>query len=77
MAPAVCQCNSYYAEVKENAIFIAQACSCHDKLVEALTLILPLAKGYAAEHRVGSNDRYVAIAEAAVAKVKEEIWEEA
>ena len=42
---------------------------CHDmsvKLVEmreALVLILPLAKGYAAEHPVGSNQEYVTHAE--------------
>lgn len=29
------------------------------ELREALTLILPLAKGYAAEHPVGSNQAYV------------------
>lgn len=32
-------------------------------LVSALRLILPLAKGYAAEHPVGSNERYVIEAE--------------
>lgn len=32
-------------------------------LIEALRLILPMAKGYAAEHAVGSNERYVIEAE--------------
>lgn len=34
-----------------------------DTLASALRLILPLAKGYAAEHPVGSNERYVIEAE--------------
>lgn len=34
-----------------------------NELVTALRLILPLAKGYAAEHPVGSNALYVATAE--------------
>ena len=36
------------------------------RMVEALELILPLAKGYAAEHRVGSNQTYVSQAEDAL-----------
>ena len=38
------------------------------ELLRALVLILPLAKGYVASNRVGSNDKYIQIAEAAVAK---------
>ncbi len=34
-----------------------------DTIVSALRLILPLAKGYANEHPVGSNERYVIEAE--------------
>lgn len=34
-----------------------------DDLREALVLILPLAKGYAHAHKVGSNAKYVALAE--------------
>ena len=30
---------------------------------EALELVLPMAKGYAAEHPVGSNQRYVEVAQ--------------
>ena len=37
-----------------------------DKLREALELILPMAKGYAAEHPVGANSRYVLVAEEAL-----------
>lgn len=36
------------------------------ELVEALLIILPMAKGYAAENRVGSNDRYIEIASKAL-----------
>jgi len=38
---------------------------------EALELIVPLAKGYAAEHPVGSNQQYVEIAQAALAAMKD------
>lgn len=41
-------------------------------LLEVLVLILPLAKGYASANRVGSNDDYVAKAEAVIAR--EEGW---
>ena len=43
-------------------------------VVEALKLVLPMAKGYASEHRIGSNAEYVLAAEealAALAKAKE------
>ena len=49
----------------EAAIMIAVI----EALREALALILPLAKGYAAEHQVGSNAVFVAEAEAALALV--------
>ena len=39
-------------------------------LLEALRLILPLAKGYAAQNRVGSNDEYIRISESAIAAAK-------
>ena len=38
-----------------------------EELVEALELILPLAKGYAHAHKVGSNAKYVRFAEEVVA----------
>jgi hypothetical protein len=41
--------------------------------LEALTLILPLAKGYAALNDVGSNRQYCANAESAIAELKEAI----
>ena len=34
-----------------------------EKLLEALELILPLAKGYVANHKVGSNEDYISFAE--------------
>jgi len=41
----------------------------------ALELILPLAKGYAADNRVGSNAEYISVAEDLLAKRKEELNE--
>lgn len=38
-----------------------------DRLEEALKLILPLAKGYVAKNRVGSNEKYIEIADAMLA----------
>lgn len=49
-----------------NAALIAAA----PDLLFALRLILPLAKGYAAEHRVGSNAECVEAALAALAKAE-------
>lgn len=40
-------------------------------VIEALRLILPMAKGYASEHRVGSNAEYVLAAEEALAAWRE------
>lgn len=40
-------------------------------VVEALNLVLPMAKGYASEHRVGSNAEYVLAAEEALAAWRE------
>ena len=37
----------------------------HDRLRIALGIVLPMAKGYAAEHPVGSNAEYVLQADAA------------
>jgi hypothetical protein len=39
-------------------------------IAETLRLVLPLARGYAAEHRVGSNLDYINSAEAALEKVE-------
>ena len=39
-----------------------------DQVVDALRLILPMAKGYAAAHQVGSNQEYVDHAEIVLAK---------
>lgn len=36
------------------------------KIADALCLVLPMAKGYAAQHPVGSNQKYIEIAEAAL-----------
>ena len=46
---------------------LAAACATYRA---ALELILPLAKGYAADHPVGSNAEYVKEAEAALARVR-------
>ena len=42
------------------------------ELLAALELILPMAKGYAAAHPVGSNDLYIKSAIAAIAKATQE-----
>lgn len=55
-----------------NAKLIVKCVNHQDELVEALRLILPLAKGYSASHPVGSNDKYVSIAEEVLAKIQEE-----
>ena len=65
----------HFAEHEQNVLTIqmileAKIQSKIKMLVEALILILPLAKGYAAEHSVGSNQIYVTEAETALAKVK-------
>lgn len=44
-----------------------------DEVVDSLRLILPLAKGYVANNRVGSNDKYIEQAESILAKRKERI----
>lgn len=41
------------------------------QLAEALSLVLPMAKGYAAAHPVGANAEKIAMAEAAMDSVKE------
>ncbi len=49
------------AEIERNRVAIAE-------LVEALILILPMAKGYASANRVGNNDEHINAARAAIAK---------
>ena len=39
-------------------------------IIESLRLILPMAKGYASAHRVGSNDKYIQAAEDALAALE-------
>ena len=50
-----------------NAKLIAAA----PELLEALKLVLPLAKGYAAEHLIGSNSAYCQQADEVIAKATE------
>ena len=57
---------------KANASFIVRACNNHEKLVEALQLILPLAKGYVSKNSVGSNQKYIEVADQAIQSVEEE-----
>ena len=54
----------YVAIQEANAHLIAAA----PDLLAALQLILPLAKGYAYQHQVGSNQAYCEQAELAIAK---------
>ena len=58
---------------EEDGEFIVEACNNHyrlvsenDRLREALSLILRLAKGYVANNRIGSNRKYLQIAEEAL-----------
>ena len=67
-------CVNACAGIADPAYFIATLSAAHarlqaerDVLTDTLRLILPLAKGYAAAHAVGSNAEYVALAEAALA----------
>lgn len=57
-------------EEGEDATSNARAIAVLPEVLDALRLILPLAKGYAAAHRVGSNAAYVAAAEAALVKAE-------
>jgi hypothetical protein len=52
----------------ECAVEIHRLTAQSDELLAALKLILPLAKGYAHQHRVGSNQAYCDQADAAIAK---------
>ncbi len=47
---------------------IRHALQQNEKLVEMLALILPMAKGYAHEHNVGSNQHHVNLAVQALAE---------
>lgn len=58
---------------KANAEFIVRACNrdhIFDALVAALELILPMAKGYAAQNQVGNNLAFIELAEAVIEKSK-------
>lgn len=44
-----------------------------EKLVGALRLILPMAKGYASEHNVGSNQKYIIVVENLLDSLNKEI----
>lgn len=43
-----------------------------DMLLEALNLVMPMAKGYACAHKVGSNAEYIRHAEDTIATVEGE-----
>lgn len=57
-----------WSEAEANAHLIAAA----PELYEALALILPMARGYAAANRVGKNAEFIAEAEAALRKARGE-----
>lgn len=64
--------------IQANAEFIANSPAVYDayiaqakvvqELVEALDLVLPLAKGYVDKNQVGSNARYIEVADEALKK---------
>lgn len=53
----------------EQGLTHAKQIAASPELYDALKLILPMAKGYAASNPVGSNDKYIADVEALLAKV--------
>ena len=55
--------NDYTGVPKSPPVLAVEHVARIARLEEALRLVLPLAKGYAAEHPVGSNATYVAEAE--------------
>ena len=59
-------------QAEANAAFIVHCVNNHEKLVEALQLILPLAKGYVSKNSVGSNQKYIEVADQAIQSVEEE-----
>ena len=59
-------CGVEVEEARANAERMTLCWNQHDKLVEALELILPMAKGYAYTHDVGSNKKYIEIAKQAL-----------
>mgnify|MGYP001569346772 CR=1 FL=1 len=46
----------------------------NNRLIDIINLILPLAKGYVAKNQVGSNQKYIEIAEEIIAKKQEEFF---
>lgn len=54
------------SEVEDLAKQMDENASIITALREGLRLILPMAKGYAAQHRVGPNAEYIKIAETAL-----------
>ena len=67
----ICQCfhSENIDECEANARLIAAA----PELLEALVLVLPMAKGYAAEHPVGRNQEIVNEVQAALNQTKTEV----
>lgn len=51
-----------------NAALIVRAVNCHEDLLAALQLILPMAHGYARNNPVGNNAAFIEQARAAIAK---------
>lgn len=53
----------------DTAELVSEAADEVDRLRSALRLILPIAKGYASDHRVGSNAEYCQYAESVLSEV--------
>ena len=65
-------CLSYVSTTIKFLIHIRELQKSKSEALEALDLILPLAKGYVANNPVGSNQKYIRIAEAVLAKADKE-----
>lgn len=53
-----------------NVLPLARMLAAAPDMLTALHIILPLAKGYADAHNVGSNQKYITLAEEAIAKAE-------
>ena len=54
--------DDYLSFLEKHYYAVEKALKQNEKLVEMLALILPMAKGYAHEHNVGSNQHHVNLA---------------
>jgi len=63
----VLECQESFNKSKD---YIIKSTMCHADLLEALELVLPMAKGYAFKHDVGNNMKYISQAQQAINKAE-------